>query len=81
MTFGPAHGSEIMGGPEVQLWLWVVTDEVTGNRRQTRYRMTEEDARARFGDDAEKCRARSRCGNPLTAPTSSGRRSSAAIHE
>jgi hypothetical protein len=39
---------------ELHLWLWTVTDEVTGKRRQTRYRMTEEEARQRFGDDAVK---------------------------
>lgn len=41
-----------MERPELHLWLWTVTDEVTGKRRQTRYRMTEEQARERFGDDA-----------------------------
>jgi hypothetical protein len=40
--------------PRIELWLWTVTDEITGKRRQTRYRMTEADARARFGDDAQK---------------------------
>ena len=39
---------------EIHLWLWTVTDEITKRRRQTRYRMTEADARARFGDDAVK---------------------------
>jgi hypothetical protein len=34
--------------------LWIITGEVTGKRRQTRYRMTEEQARERFGDDAVK---------------------------
>jgi hypothetical protein len=35
------------------LWLWTITDP-TGKRRQTRYRMTEEQARERFGNDAQK---------------------------
>jgi hypothetical protein len=35
---------------------WTITDELTGKRRQTRYRMTEEQARERFGDDAQKVR-------------------------
>jgi hypothetical protein len=39
---------------ELHLWLWTVTDDITGKRRQTRYRMTEEEARKRFGDDAQK---------------------------
>jgi hypothetical protein len=39
---------------ELHLWLWTITDEITGKRRQTRYRMTEEQARERFGDDAQK---------------------------
>jgi hypothetical protein len=39
---------------EIQLWLWTVTDPLTGKHRQTSYRMTEADARARFGDDARK---------------------------
>jgi hypothetical protein len=37
-----------------QSWLWTITDELTGKRRQTSYRMTEEQARERFGDDAVK---------------------------
>jgi hypothetical protein len=39
---------------EIRLWLWTITDELTGKRRQTRYRMTEEQACERFGDDAQK---------------------------
>jgi hypothetical protein len=39
---------------ELHLWLWTITDERIGNRRQTRYRMTEAQARERFGDDAQK---------------------------
>ena len=38
----------------LKLWFWTVTDEITKKRRQTRYRMTEEQARERFGDDAVK---------------------------
>jgi hypothetical protein len=40
--------------PELHLWFWTVTDEVTRRRRQTRYRMTEQDALERHGDDAVK---------------------------
>jgi hypothetical protein len=43
-----------MSRAEVHLWLWTITDEVTGKRRQTRHRMTEEDARARHRHDAQK---------------------------
>jgi hypothetical protein len=39
---------------EIKLWLWTIPDELTGKRRQTRYRMTEEEARERFGDHAQK---------------------------
>ena len=35
-------------------WFWIVTDEITKRRRQTRYKMTEEDAQQRFGADAVK---------------------------
>jgi len=38
----------------LKLWLWTITDEITKKRRQTRYRMTEAEARERFGDDAVK---------------------------
>lgn len=36
------------------MWRWRVTDEVTKRRRTTSYHMTEEEARKRFGADAEK---------------------------
>jgi hypothetical protein len=36
------------------LYLWTITDEVTKRRRQTRYRMSEQAARERHGDDAVK---------------------------
>jgi hypothetical protein len=39
---------------EKHLWLWTAIDELTGKRRQLRYRMTEATARERFGDDAQK---------------------------
>lgn len=39
---------------EKHLWLWTIPDEITGKRRQTRYRMTEAEARERFGDQAQK---------------------------
>jgi hypothetical protein len=38
----------------LQLWFWIITDEVTKRRRQTRYRMTQDDALERFGADAVK---------------------------
>ena len=41
-----------MHEPPLELWFWIVTDEVTKRRRQTRYRMTQADARERFGSDA-----------------------------
>ena len=37
-----------------EYWYWTITDEVTNKRRQTTYRMTEEIARERFGDDVVK---------------------------
>ena len=43
-----------MHEPPLQLWFWIVTDEVTKRRRQTRYRMTQTDALERFGTDAVK---------------------------
>jgi uncharacterized protein (DUF1330 family) len=43
-----------MHGPPLELWFWIVTDEVTKRRRQTRYRMTQSDALERFGADAVK---------------------------
>ena len=43
-----------MDGPPLELWFWIVTDEVTKRRRQTRYRMTQSDALERFGADAVK---------------------------
>ena len=43
-----------MSEREIYLWLWAVTDEFTGKRRQATYRMTEEEARERYGDDAQK---------------------------
>ena len=39
---------------EFRMWLWLVPDEITGKRRRTKYRMTEEEARKRFGNNAEK---------------------------
>ena len=39
---------------EFRMWLWLVPDEITGKRRRTKYRMTEEEARRRFGNNAEK---------------------------
>lgn len=38
----------------LELWFWIVTDEVTKRRRQTRYRMTQSDALERFGADVVK---------------------------
>ena len=53
---GPALVARRLVSPRrtALLWLWTITDELTGKRRQTRYRMTEEQARERFGDDAQK---------------------------
>jgi hypothetical protein len=39
---------------ELRLWFYIVTDEITKRRRQTRYRMTERDAAERHGADAAK---------------------------
>ena len=36
-----------------EFWLFWITDERTGKRRRTTYRMTPETAKERFGDDAE----------------------------
>jgi hypothetical protein len=41
----------------LELWLWTITDPLTGKRRQTTYRMTEAQARERFGDDAVRTHA------------------------
>jgi len=43
-----------MHEPPLELWFWIVTDDVTKRRRQTRYRMTQSDALERFGADAVK---------------------------
>ena len=43
-----------MDSPTIELWFWIVTDEITKRRRQTRYRMTEQEAAQRFGADAVK---------------------------
>ena len=43
-----------MHEPPLELWFWIVTDQVTKRRRQTRYRMTQSDALERFGADAVK---------------------------
>lgn len=36
----------------LELWIWEIRDERTGRWRKTRYRMTDEDVRQRFGTDA-----------------------------
>lgn len=46
-----------MHEPPLHLWFWIITDEVTKRRRQTRYRMTQADALERFGADAVKVEA------------------------
>lgn len=33
-------------------YFWTLTNEITGKRRKTRYRMTAKEARERHGDDA-----------------------------
>jgi len=40
--------------PPEHLWLWTVTDALTRKRPKTLYRMTEVEARERFGNDALK---------------------------
>lgn len=39
---------------ELELWFWEIPDPVTGRWRKTRYRMTEQSARDRFGGGARK---------------------------
>jgi hypothetical protein len=39
---------------QLELWFWELKDELTGKWRKTRYRMTEEDARTRHGENARK---------------------------
>lgn len=39
---------------EIRLWFWTITDEFTGRRRRTRYRMTEASALEGHGADAVK---------------------------
>ena len=36
--------------PTIELWLFTVTDPLTGKRRRTTYRMTMEEARVRYLD-------------------------------
>jgi hypothetical protein len=36
-----------------EFFRWWITDERTGKRRRTTYRMTEAEAQERFGDDAQ----------------------------
>jgi hypothetical protein len=43
-----------MASNRIELWFWELKDELTGKWRKTRYRMTEEDARSRHGDNARK---------------------------
>lgn len=43
-----------MTGDRIELWFWELKDELTGKWRKTRYRMTEEEARTRHGDNARK---------------------------
>ncbi len=38
----------------IRLWFWTITDKLTGKRKKTTWRMTEEDALARHGADAQK---------------------------
>jgi len=45
---------ERMDSDRVELWFWELKDELTGKWRKTRYRMTEEEARTRHGDNARK---------------------------
>jgi hypothetical protein len=53
---------------EIPLWLWQYTDDF-GKRRVTRYRLTEEEARARLVDPVKveaSSRSGSRAGRPAT---------------
>ncbi len=43
-----------MASDRIELWFWELKDGLTGKWRRTRYRMTEEDARTRHGDNARK---------------------------
>jgi hypothetical protein len=45
----PTHGYSARM-PTIQLWLFMVTDPLTGKRRSTRYRLTMEEARERYVD-------------------------------
>lgn len=47
-----APGCRAMSGEK--FYFWTITDPLTKRRRKTRYRMTEKDAHARHGDDAQK---------------------------
>lgn len=41
-------------GTEAEMWLWTITDARTGKRRRLAWRMTEQDARERYGQDAQR---------------------------
>ena len=43
-----------MASDHIELWFWELKDEITGKWRKTRYRMSEENARTRHGDNARK---------------------------
>lgn len=60
----------------IELWFYEVPDEHTGHWRKTRYRMTEEEARQRFGTEARKLEwsLEIRSGDPATYSTSSFQR-------
>lgn len=38
----------------IELWFWTITSERTGKRVKTSWRMTDETARERYGEDAVK---------------------------
>jgi hypothetical protein len=44
----------VSASDRIELWFWELKDELTAKWRRTRYRMTEEDARTRHGDNARK---------------------------
>lgn len=47
----PVHNERV---PIIELWFWEIPDQLTGRWRKTHYRMTEQDARQRFGADARR---------------------------
>jgi hypothetical protein len=44
----------MIASDRIELWFWELKDELTGKWRRTTWRMTEETARTRHGDNARK---------------------------